>query len=179
MNTKLVSIFAVAGVVAAGSSAYAINAQSLKSETTSKVGTSTMDLNDNPVIIPPTDNPDGTSSSDVTGDQSADGSASGSTETGLPTGTDNSGIDDPTSVDSGDYNFAPSSNPTKKKPAPDATSASNETPALPSPPPGFKLGSGDDDDDDYDEDDEDDDRYEDHDDEDSHDGGSSYEHDDD
>jgi len=180
MNTKLVSIFAVAGVVAAGSSAFAINAQSLKSETTSKVGTSTMDLTENRIIIPSTDNTDGKISSDVTADQSVDGSASGSTETDLPAGTGNSDSSDPSSADSGNYNFAPSLNPAKKKPAPDATSVNNDEPVLPSAPPGFKPGSEDDDDEDYEDDEEeDDDRYENHRGEDSHDGGNSYEHDDD
>ncbi|NBX70367.1 MAG: hypothetical protein EBQ98_00425, partial [Actinobacteria bacterium] len=84
MNAKLVSIFTVAGVVAAGSSAYAINAQSLKSETTSKVGTATMDLKNKQLVIPSIPNDDQPAGSDIMKNPNSDVYVTGSTEISLP-----------------------------------------------------------------------------------------------
>lgn len=50
MNGKLVSIFTVAGVLAAGSAAYAINNNSLAGHATSTVGVATADLSTNAIV---------------------------------------------------------------------------------------------------------------------------------
>lgn len=171
MNAKLVSIFTVAGVVAAGSSAYAINAQSLKSETTSKVGTATMDLKNKQLVIPSIPNDDQPAGSDIMKNPNSDVYVTGSTEISLP-------VNDPQANEGGlgseVSGTGPVDSPTNQptKPVPTATQTD---PVFPTTPPGYKPGEENEDDE---SDDQDEDRYETHDHEDSHGGDDSSEHDD-
>ena len=171
MNAKLVSIFAAAGVVAAGSSAYAINAQSLKSETTSKVGTATMDLKNKQLVISSIPNNDQPASSDIMNNPNSDESVTGSTEISLP-------INDPQVNDNGlgseDSGASTVGSPTDQTTKPIPTAAPTD-PVFPTTSPSYKPGQGNEDDE---SDDQGDDRYETHDHEDSNGGDDSSGHDD-
>lgn len=165
MNTKLVSIFAVAGVVAAGSSAYAINTQTLKSGTTSQVGTAPLDLSKIELTMLPTETPDSADAPDGVLDTNS--SDSDAPVTNLP-----------------NVNVAPSDEdlsdsvmpaaPAEKKRAPVAEPSDSAGPVLPPPPPGYKPGNEDDNDD---ESEDEEDSNDDH--EDSQDSQHSWENDDD
>lgn len=165
MVTKLISIFTVAGVVAAGSVAYALNAQTLNGGQTSKVDTSTTD-SPKKRVTDPTSVTAGNSES-----QSSAGDAIGISP--VPNTRVKSGGQEFPPRGSDEHTFVPNTDPTID-PAPVATPTATDGPVLPPPPPGFKPGQGDDGDDEG----EDDNEFEDRDDQDSHDGQSSWEYDD-
>jgi len=165
MNTKLVSIFAVAGVVAAGSSAYAINTQAVQSGTISEVGTTQLDLTKSELTILPPDAVDNADTPD--GDSDSNSSDSDAPVSNLPIVTVGPSDEDLTDSE------IPAL-PAEKKRAPVAEPSDSAGPVLPPPPPGYKPGSEDEDDDEsQDEEDANDDH------EDSQDGQHSWENDDD
>jgi len=139
MVTKLIPIFTVAGVVAAGSVAYAINAQSLKSETKSPAGTATLDLRHKQVIIQPK-NPAGVK---TTSENIADVPVPGQPPANKRVVDATPGVQAPNSGDAGQHTFDPGHDQVKgSTPAP--TESATSIPVLPPAPPGFKPGQGDD-----------------------------------
>lgn len=173
MVTKLISIFTAAGVVAAGSVAYAINAQSLKSQTKSPVGTATMDMRENQVIIKPTKPVVVLTVPKPASDARTQTPTAEPTVINQPMVTAAPEVSKQQSDDSAEPTSSPTSDPTRT-PAPVVTPSKTADPVLPSPPPGYKPGQGDDE---GDEDGDDDDDEGDH--EDSQDSHDSWEHDDD
>lgn len=174
MVKKLISIFTTAGVVAAGSVAYAINAQSLKSEAKSPVSTATLDMRKNHAIIKPTKPAVVVTVPKSVGDAHSETPAAAPTVINQPFVTATPAVKKQHSDDSAEPTSSPTSNP-MKTPVPIATPSKTADPVLPSPPPGYKPGQGDDEgDDEYDGED---DRVGDH--EDSQDSHDSWEHDDD
>jgi len=139
MVTKLIPIFTVAGVVAAGSVAYAINAQSLKSVTKSPAGTSTLDLRDKHVIIQPKNPVDVRTVSQNVGNVPAPNSTTGNSQ---PTSTATPEVQNPSAGNSVKHKLGPAAAPTTVA-TPDVT-----IPVLPPAPPGYKPGQGDDGEDD-------------------------------
>jgi len=170
MVTKLISIFTFAGVVAAGSVAYAINAQALKSETKAPVSVPTLDVRNNPAIIKPT------KPAVVVTIPSPDVVADVEMPTAEPT-IRNQPLVSATPESKRQYSedpeivtVIPAGGPTKT-PAPIASPSRTSDPVLPSPPPGYKPGQNGDDEGDGDESDGEHEDWQD-----SHD---SWEHDDD
>jgi len=144
MVTKLISIFTFAGVVAAGSVAYAINAQALKSETKAPVSVSTLDVRNNPAIIKPT------KPAVVVTIPSPDVVADVEMPTAEPT-IRNQPLVSATPESKRQYSedpeivtVIPAGGPTKT-PAPIASPSRTSDPVLPSPPPGYKPGQNGDD----------------------------------
>lgn len=146
MSAKLISIFTVAGVVAAGSSAFAINSQALKKHSVERVVVTTDELNRD-ALLP--------SSKKI-----APGlDSGGNSDTGLPPveGSQGSTNSDESNVNPMDSS-ADTSDPNPDNPNP-AAPTETAAPSLPTVPPDYKPSK----------DDEDDDKYENHDSEDEHD----------
>ena len=148
MNGKLVSIFTVAGVLAAGSAAYAINNRSLAGHAASNVGVATADLSTNAI---------------VSSDKHSARPIQQTTQAPSPQATSGSVTPANTSAPIAQASSQPLLSPTHSRfPAPQASQPDHSaaqptafptpvptasTPAgFPTPPPGFTPGQGGDDD---------------------------------
>jgi len=149
MNGKLVSIFTVAVVLAAGSAAYAINNNSLAGHATSTVGVATADLSTNAI---------------VSNEKHSARPIQQALQSAAPQATPASGTPANTSTPNPQATPASGTPTHSQAPAPQATQAEHSTgrakatalptpvptastPAgFPTPPPGFTPGQGGDDD---------------------------------
>lgn len=146
MNTKLISIFAVAGIVSAGSTAFAINGQILpQKHAPSQISTE----NQSDLVTAQTETGVNTVA-ELTADNSAQ-----------DVQIDDVAISDINTVDTPSVPTVQNEQPTANQSDPDPSSTVTPTPTLPTVPPSFKPGQDDEDDED-DDSEYDDDESEDH-----------------
>ena len=152
MNAKLISIFTVAGVVTAGSTAFAINSHTLKNPTQHSVGTAS--VNQTKLPEAPQQSPVNPAQDELSlpTNESSDTAVDAGTPATDTTGTMSDGGQNPATQQ--DQPSDSTSRPSTETSNPDPTSS------LPTVPPNFKPGQDDDDEGEY-EDDSDDDEHED------------------
>ncbi len=144
MNAKLISIFTVAGVVAAGSTAVAMNAQVMKNPVQHSVGTSAVDQTGASQEI---SNSELNPAQDEGLQQTADPTDT-SINAVMPAtdGTQANSNDNPNRLSQQNQNPDSNSGTDLDTPSPEPTSS------LPTVPPNFKPGQDDEDEDEYEDD---------------------------